>query len=269
MRRLDGRHVVVTGASRGLGVGAAAALAAAGARVTIVAEDRDELDEARLGLAANGAEVTAACVDLSDRAAVLALGARLADGPDAADVLVNNAAVLSMAPVGATTDTIWDRTIAVNLTAPFLLVRAVAPRLAATGGSIINVSSRAGIEGFADESAYCAAKFGVEGLTRAVALEWQGRSVSVNTVSPGTRIKPTGVTTAEFAAWPAERQSQFEHPEVLGPAFVLLATLHGTPSGCRFDLWRLAQAIAADGLDATASRLAVLAEPVSAPRSAP
>lgn len=269
MRRLDGRHAVVTGASRGLGVGAAAALAAAGARVTIVAEDVDELEAARRALAAGGADVTAACVDLSDRAAVLALGERLAAGPDAADVLVNNAAVLSMAPVAGTTDAIWDRTIAVNLTAPFLLLRAVAPRLADRGGSIVNVSSRAGIEGFADESAYCAAKFGLEGLTRAVALEWQGGAVSVNTVSPGTRIKPTGITTAEFAAWPAERQSAFEDPLVLGPAFVLLAALRGRPSGCRFDLWRLAQAIAADGLDAAAARLAEMAEPVSASRSVP
>lgn len=269
MTRLDGQHAVVTGASRGLGVGAASALAAAGARVTIVAEDADELDDARRLLAAGGADVATACVDLSDRAAVLAFGARLADGPDAADVLVNNAAVLSMVPVGTTTDAVWDRAIAVNLTAPFLLLRAVAPRLLAQGGSIINVSSRAGIEGFADESAYCASKFGIEGLTRAVALEWRGRPVSVNTVSPGLRIKPTGVTAAEFAAWSADRQAFFQHPVLLGPGFALLAMLRGTPSGCRFDLWRLAQAVAADGLEAAAARLETLAEPISASRSAP
>ncbi|MFN7979115.1 MAG: SDR family oxidoreductase [Vicinamibacterales bacterium] len=269
MRMLDGLHAVVTGASRGLGVGAAAALAGAGARVTIVAEEPRELEHAQRLLAAEGAAVATACVDLSDRAAVLALGERLGAGPDAADVLVNNAAVLPMLPVNATTDAVWDRTLAVNLTAPFLLLRAVAPRLAGRGGSIVNVSSRAGIEGFADESAYCAAKFGLEGLTRAVALEWQGTAVSVNTVSPGTRIKPTGVTTAAFADWTADQRAIFRDPRELGSAFVLLAMLRGSPSGCRFDLWRLAQAIAADGFDATRARLATLAEPVSASRSAP
>lgn len=263
MKALDGLHAVVTGASRGLGVGAAAALAAAGARVTVVAEDATELEITRRTLAGAGADVTAACVDLSSRDAVLAFGDRIATGPDAADVLVNNAAVLSMLPVGATSDAVWDRTLAVNLTAPFLLLRAVAPRLAERGGAIVNVSSRAGVEGFADESAYCAAKFGLEGLTRAVALEWQGRPVSVNTVSPGTRIKPTGVTAAEFAAWPADRQADFRDPRELGPAFVLLATRRGTPTGCRFDLWRLAQALAADGFEATAARLAALAEPAA------
>lgn len=261
MSRLTGVHAVVTGASRGLGVGAAAALAAAGARVTVVAEDAAELAQARQALAAGGAQVAADCVDLSDRTAVLALARRLAAGPDAADVLVNNAAVLAMRPVGATTDDVWDETLAVNLTAPFLLLRAVAPRLAERGGSIINVSSRAGIEGFADESAYCAAKFGLEGMTRAVALEWKERPVSVNTVSPGTRIKPTGVTAAEFATWPADKQASIGDPHLLGPAFVLLATLRGSPTGCRFDLWRLSQALAADGFDATARRLAELAEP--------
>ena len=135
--RLDGLHAVVTGASRGLGVGIAAGLASAGARVTIVAEQAAELDEARAQLAAGGADVAAARVDLADREAVLGLGRRIAAGPDAADVLVNNAAVLPMVAAEITTDAIWDRTIAVNLTAPFLLLRTLGLPLrpvAALGG---------------------------------------------------------------------------------------------------------------------------------------
>ena len=258
--RLDGLHAVVTGASRGLGVGIAAGLASAGARVTIVAEQAAELDEARVQLAAGGADVAAACVDLADREAVLGLGRRIAAGPDAADVLVNNAAVLPMVAAEITTDATWDRTIAVNLTAPFLLLRAVGPRLAARGGSIVNVSSRAGVMGFADETAYCATKFGVEGLTRAAAIEWRGRPVSINTVTPGARIKPTGISATEFATWPADQRAGYVHPVALGPALVLLATLRGAPSGCRFDLWRLSEAIARDGFEATAARLLDLAE---------
>lgn len=260
MMHLDGRHAVVTGASRGLGVGVAAALAAAGARVTIVAEAAEELEQTRAALAARYPLVSSACVDLTDREAVRAFGERIVSGREAADVLVNNAAVLSLLPVERTTDLIWDRTLAVNLTAPFLLMRAVGERMADRGGSIVNVSSRAGIEGFVDESAYCAAKFGIEGLTQAVALEWKGRPVSINTVTPGTRIKPTGVTAQEFATWPAEEQAPLLDPERLGPAVVLLATLRGEPSGCRFNLWHLTQALEADGFDATAARLASLAE---------
>lgn len=259
---LQGRHAVVTGASRGLGFGAAAALARAGARVTIVAEDPQELAQAQALLSASGVQVAMRAVDLSDRTAVLALGQSLADGTEAADILVNNAAVLPMTPVGDTTDARWDLTLSVNLTAPFLLLRAVAPRLAVSGGSVINVSSRAGVMGFADETAYCASKFGVEGLTRAAALEWRGRPVSVNTVTPGARIKPTGITAEAFAAWPADRQAAYLDPEALGPAFVLLAGLRGTPSGCRFDLWKLCQALAEHGADATASRLETLADTV-------
>lgn len=253
--RLRGLHAVVTGASRGLGVGIASALASAGARVTVVAENAAELARACEALRPAG-DVAAACIDLSDRAAVLAFGARIAEGPEAADVLVNNAAVLPIRPVEDTSDAVWDRTLAVNLTAPFLLLRAVAPRLAVHGGAVINVSSRAGVLGFAEETAYCAAKFGIEGLTRAAALEWRGKPVSINTVTPGARIKPTGITAEEFATWMTERQAALTDPLALGPAFVLLASLRGEPSGCRFDAWRLTQAIASrsDALDPAALR---------------
>lgn len=247
-------HAIVTGASRGLGTGVAAAFVAEGARVTIVAEDAGELEQARVRLG-TGADVRACCVDLSSRAAVLAFARDIAEAPAPPEVLVNNAAVLALEPVEATSDALWDRTLAVNLTAPFLLMRAVAPGMAARGGSIINVSSRAGIEGFADESAYCAAKFGIEGLTRAVALEWAGRPVSVNTITPGTRIKPTGVTEAEFDRWTSEQRATFIDPLTLGSAFVLLATLRGAPTGGRFDAWQLAQAISRDGFEPTLQRL--------------
>jgi len=262
MHPLAGRHAVVTGASRGLGLGAAAALADAGARVTMVAEVGDELEAACHRLAAAGRIVEAACVDLSDRGAVLELGRRLAAGRDAADVLVNNAAVLPIVPMAETHDAVWDRALAVNLSAPFLLMRAVAPRLAVEGGSVINVSSRAGVTGFAGETAYCAAKFAIEGVTRAAAVEWRGSRVSFNTVTPGTRIKPTGVTAAEYAAWPAAQREALVDPGQLGPAFVRLAALGGAPSGCRFDLWRLCQALAVADAGLTDAQLEALAETV-------
>jgi NAD(P)-dependent dehydrogenase (short-subunit alcohol dehydrogenase family) len=260
MSSLKGRHAVVTGASRGLGLGAAAALARAGARVTLVAEVADELEATASRLAADGLLVQARCVDLADRPSVHALGQWMAAGADAADILVNNAAVLPITPMPMTDDAVWDRVLAVNLSATFLLMRAVAARLATHGGAVINVSSRAGVHGFADETAYCAAKFGVEGLTRAAALEYRGSRVSFNTVTPGARIKPTGVTAAEYDAWPEPRRAALHDPEALGPAFVRLAQAQGSPTGCRFDAWRVCQGLAASGRGLTDDELLALAE---------
>lgn len=256
--RLARTRAIVTGASRGLGRAVAAALAAEGATVTVVAEDTGELEDARAALARAGADIRAACVDLGDRTEVLDFCRALAADPP--DVLVNNAAVLHVRAVHDTADAQWDQTLAVNLTAPFLLMRALAGPLGGRGGSVINVSSRAGVTGFADEAAYCAAKFGIEGLTRAAAREWHGRPVSVNTITPGARIKPTGVTMADFGGWSRERRAAYDDPAWLGPAFVLLATLRGEPTGCRFDAGRLARAIEKTGFDATAARLSELAD---------
>jgi len=260
--RLTGTRALVTGASRGLGRGIAVALAAEGASVTIVAEDTRELLEARAALAATGANANAVCVDLGDRSQLLDFCRVLETGVEAPDVLVNNAAVLHRQTVEETSDADWEETMAVNLAAPFLLMRALAGRLAERGGSVVNVSSRAGVTGFDEEAAYCAAKFGIEGLTRAIAVEWRDRPVSVNTITPGVRIKPTGVTAAEFASWGGEQQARYEDPATLGPAFVLLATLRGSPTGCRFDAGRLVRAIRQEGFEETAERLVSLAETV-------
>jgi len=267
MRVLAGRHAVVTGASRGLGVGVAAALARAGARVTLVAEVADELEAARCRLAGQGLLVAARCVDLFHRPSVLALGQWMAEGDAAVDVLVNNAAVLPITPMSSTDDDTWDRVVSVNLSATFLLMRAVAPGLAVRGGSVINVSSRAGVHGFADETAYCASKFAIEGLTRAAALEFRGARVSFNTVTPGARIKPTGVTAAEYDTWSAVQRDAVLDPEAIGPAFVRLAQAAGAPSGCRFDAWRICQQMASAGGDLSDDELTSMAETVE--RGAP
>ncbi|MBM3782407.1 MAG: SDR family NAD(P)-dependent oxidoreductase [Acidobacteria bacterium] len=267
MSSLQGRHALVTGASRGLGLGAAAALARAGARVTLVAEVADELEAATSRLSSEGLVVQARCVDLADRLSVHALGQWMAAGSDPADILVNNAAVLPISPMAMTDEVVWDQVLAVNLSATFLLMRAVAARLSVQGGSVINVSSRAGVHGFADETAYCAAKFGVEGLTRAAALEYRGTRVSFNTVTPGARIKPTGVTAADYDAWPDARRAALRDPEALGPAFVRLAQAQGSPTGCRFDAWRVCQGLAASETGLTDDALMALAETVE--RGAP
>ncbi|MFN8059207.1 MAG: SDR family NAD(P)-dependent oxidoreductase [Vicinamibacterales bacterium] len=258
--RLEGTTALVTGAGRGLGWGAARALARAGAHVVLTAEQPDELEAARVGIVARGGSAEAIVADLRTAAGCDALVAAMRRSHATLQLLVNNAGVLRLVDVRATTDAVWDETIAVNLTAPFRLLRATIDLMPA-GGSIVNVSSRAGVMPFASEAAYCAAKFGIEGLTRAAAIDLEGTRISVNTVTPGLRIKPTGVTLRDFDALPAPERDSFHDPETLGPAFIALATLRGRPSGRRFDARRLAEAIATRGYEAVLADLEALAEP--------
>jgi NAD(P)-dependent dehydrogenase (short-subunit alcohol dehydrogenase family) len=241
-RQLDGSIALVTGAGRGLGRAIAIAYAREGAHVWISARTESELALTADQIRRCGGRVDVVRADLGDPSGCAALfdtvkrASRL-------DVLVNNAAVLDFVPVDELPLAVWQRALAVNLTAPFFLVQAFLPEMREHGGSIINVSSRAGVLGFATEAAYCASKFGLEGFTRALALELSGAPVSVNTVTPGLRIKPTSVTDADVEHRPQQEREQWQDPDRLMPAFLLLARLRGEVSGRRFDACRLSTAL--------------------------
>lgn len=244
---LYGARVVVTGAARGLGAAAARSLAAAGARCLLVDVLEDDLQRLA-GEIADG-EVRPVGADLTDRAdfrrVVETTG--VVFGGDLT-AFVHCAGVLHPNPVSDTTDDEWDRTLAVNLTAAFVLLRAFAPALEnGGGGSVILTSSRAGAQGFPREAAYCASKFGIEGLSQAFAAEMRARRVSVNTITPGARIKPTGMTTEEEQRLPPEERA-WGPADRLGPAFTALALLRGTPTGQRFRADRVAAAVRRHGL---------------------
>ncbi len=128
------------------------------------------------------------------------------------------------------------------------------------GGSIINVSSRAGVMGFKDEAAYCTSKFGLEGLTRALAVELEETTVSINSTTPGLKIKPTSMSEQAFQNLPASQQQAWNDPEALTPAFVFLALCRGEVSGHRFDAYRLSEAVRREGYDLTPSRVLEIAE---------
>ena len=248
--RLRGATVLVTGAARGLGAAATRALAAEGARCLLVDVLREELTRLETEVACGDARaVRVIAADLADpdhrhRAAAAAADAAQGD----LTAFVHCAGVLHEAPIESTSDADWQRTLAVNLTSAFVLVRELAPLLAANGGgSVVLTSSRAGAEGFPRETAYCASKFGVEGLSRALAAEWGGSGVSANTITPGARIKPTGMTTEAEARRPAAERS-WGSAEPLGPAFPALALLRGSPTGCRFRADRVAAAVREHGL---------------------
>ncbi len=192
--RLDGRRALVTGASRGIGLGAAVALGRAGAHVVMAARGAAPLQDAVDAVAAEGMSAEAAVLDVTDVAAVEALVA--SRGPF--DILVNSAGMTRPNPVADTPEADYDAVMAANAKAAFFLARAVAPGMARRGGgSIIQISSQMGHVGGVDRALYCASKFAVEGMTKAMAMEWGPSRVRVNTICP-TFIR-TALTESTFA----------------------------------------------------------------------
>jgi NAD(P)-dependent dehydrogenase (short-subunit alcohol dehydrogenase family) len=185
-RYLEGKHAIVTGGSRGIGAAVAAALARRGADVTILARSTARLDRQADALRALGSRVTALECDVAEEASVRACFARAVSELGDAYILVNNAGMAEAAPFSRTTQELWDRTLAVNLTSVFTCTKQVLPAMVrAQAGRVVNVASTAGLRGYKTMAAYCASKHGVIGLTRALAAETARHGVTVNAVCPG------------------------------------------------------------------------------------
>jgi 3-hydroxybutyrate dehydrogenase len=179
---LQGKVALVTGSTSGIGLAIARALAGAGARVMLNGfGDAAEIDKLKAEL---GAEYDGA--DLGDVAAIERMLARCADEPGAPDILVNNAGIQHVAPVDQFPVDKWDAILAINLSAVFHTTRLALPAMRAKGwGRIINTASAHSLVASPNKSAYVAAKHGVAGFTKAVALEAARDGVTANCISPG------------------------------------------------------------------------------------
>ena len=187
MQALAGRHAFVTGGGGGIGSAVAIALAGHGANVTLAGRDRGRLD--RAAEAAGAAHVIVA--DVRDEQSVKHAFAEAKEKFGPIDILVNAAGFAHGAPAKRETLERWRETLDVNLTGTFLCCReAIGPMVEARFGRIVSIASTAALRGYRYVAAYCAAKHGVVGLTRALALETAAANVTVNAVCPGYTQTP-------------------------------------------------------------------------------
>lgn len=229
-RDFDGRTALVTGGAGGIGLAIARQLAEGGARVVLVDLERQALDVAAASLAEPRHHLALA-VDVTRPEGVEQAVATVLEATGRIDILVNSASVALLEPAGEISEAAWERTLAVNLTAPLLLAQAVAPAMRRQRhGRIINLASQASVVALRRHAAYCASKAGLVGLTRVLALEWASDGITVNAISPTVVDTPLGrkawagqVGEAMRALIPTGR---FAQPEEVARLAVFLAGTH-------------------------------------------
>ena len=203
--RLDGRRALVTGASRGIGLGCAVALAEAGAHVVCAARGQAALDETTTAMTAAGLSVEDLALDVSQPESAAA--AIAASGPF--DILVGNAGLARHAPMVETAVADFDAVMDVNLRGVYFTAQAVARGMIAAkkGGSIITISSQMGHVGGVDRTVYAASKHAIEGMTKSAAIELGPHGIRVNSVAPGF-VETNPATRRQWASYSEQRQQQ-------------------------------------------------------------
>jgi len=184
---IAGQVALVTGGSRGIGLAIAARLGRMGARIAICARSAESLERAAEGLRRDAVETLAMAADVTRSAEVTALVERTRKSLGPVDILVNNAGVGIFGPVQALRESDWDAVLDTNLKAVFLVSKEVAPEMIRRRtGQIINISSLAGKNAFANGSVYCASKWGLLGLTYCMAEDLRAYGIRVSVICPGT-----------------------------------------------------------------------------------
>jgi NAD(P)-dependent dehydrogenase (short-subunit alcohol dehydrogenase family) len=223
--RLDGRRALVTGGTRGIGLGAAAALAEAGAEVTITARTASAIEATVAELQSRGLDARGEALDVTDIAAVAAF----LDAEPPFDVLVNSAGGARHASFLDVTEEDYEAIVALNLKSALFVSQGVARKLVAAGwpGSIIHISSQMGHVGGPQRTVYSATKFAVEGLTKSMAIELGPHNIRVNTVAPTfveTEMSAKSLVNPDFRSWvlgkiKLGRLAQVE--DIMGPVLLL------------------------------------------------
>jgi NAD(P)-dependent dehydrogenase (short-subunit alcohol dehydrogenase family) len=184
---LANRSVIVTGAGSGIGRAAALRFAHEGARVLVADLNAETANRVVNEIQAAGGTAVSVTGDLADQSVVDQVVKTAVDVFGGIEVLVNNAGIMDrMSACADVSDAEWERVIRVNLTAPFLLTRAVLPHMLASGrGVIVNTASEAGLRGSAAGTAYTVSKHGVVGLTRSIAVMYRNAGIRANAIAPG------------------------------------------------------------------------------------
>jgi gluconate 5-dehydrogenase len=229
--RLDGRLVLVTGASKGIGLGIATAMAEAGADLILVSRSESDLEGAASKLRSSGRSVAVAPFDLHQTDRIPAWYDDLVSRCSRPDTLVNAAGVMHRAPAHELTLEAWEETLAVNLTAVFVLSQAFARECIACGqeGRIINIASLMTVASRRTTAAYTASKGGIGQLTKALAIDWAEHGIHVNAIAPGyiaTKLTEPLWRDSEFDAWVTKRcpLGRWGTPEDIGWPAVFLAS---------------------------------------------
>ncbi|MEM7417588.1 MAG: SDR family oxidoreductase [Gemmatimonadota bacterium] len=235
MPTLEGERILVTGAAQGLGAAIARHLHAL--RAELILLDRDGEGLAAVERDCPGA--TTAVVDLSDAEATKTTLERVVHGT--VDTMIHNAAILRVESIDEVTFDTFQATMNVGIQAAFQLTQAVWPGMKEKGGTLVFVSSRSGIEGFAEETAYCASKHALEGFSKCLAMEGAEHNIMSVTITPGMYMHtPMSETT-----YPPELREKWVDPSELARAFSYLSIRPMHLSGQRVSAWELSRELAA------------------------
>jgi NAD(P)-dependent dehydrogenase (short-subunit alcohol dehydrogenase family) len=190
---LEGKTALVTGASKGIGLAICEVLADAGADIVALGRDKDGLAEAGQKVTALGRRFMPVTAELADAASTAKAADTILASGWQVDILVNNAGVALVDPISHASVADWDRTMAINLRAPFQLAQAFAPgMIKRKQGKIINISSQAGVIAIEDHAAYCASKGGLNMLTKVMMAEWARHNIQINAICPTVILTPMG-----------------------------------------------------------------------------
>jgi len=260
MKRLESKVILITGAGRGFGKYLSLAYAVEGANVIAASRTVSELTKLKESIEAKGGSCVIFPTDLLKLDDMTRLRDFIERQFGRLDALVNCAADNLWKVFDDTTIEEWDRSISINLRAPFVLSKLFLPMMKNQGrGSIINISSGSATKGFIAETAYCPSKFGLEGLTQCLAMELYNYNIAVNSLSPsapkGKKLKPSRLTSSEESKLPDETRAQYADDnsivETFSEAwsFLALQDAHGV-TGQRFGTKQLADYLNVNGWEA-------------------